>query len=129
MPGNGKKTTKNGKAKTPKKSRCVSPKNGNKLTPGNPGNSGGKKGRSGRKPHAWKEFCFGVIHDPDVQKAITDAARDTSTPGYTALLKLLADHGEGVPAQTINLEGESPRERLATEVDRLVARQKSNPTT
>lgn len=73
------------------------------LIPGNPGNSGGKKGRSGRKPFPWKELCRDILHDAATQETIRRAAQNPETRGYAALLKLLADHSEGVPVQQVRV--------------------------
>ena len=114
------------KKKTPKKTsgrkKCVSPISGSNLTPGNPGNSGGKKGRSGRKPYAWKEFCAKTLEDEDTRTAIERALRDTDTPGYPALLKTIAGYAEGLPEQTVNIKGDSPRQQILDELARLSAR-------
>ncbi len=75
------------------------------LTGGNPGNSGGKKGRSGRKPHAWKEFCGDVLAHEDTRDGIEVAARTPRLAGYVPLLKLLVSYSEGLPTQTVEIEG------------------------
>lgn len=75
------------------------------LSGGNPGNSGGKKGRSGRKPHAWKEFCGDVLAHEDTRTGIETAARTPRLAGYVPLLKLLSSYAEGLPTQTIEIEG------------------------
>lgn len=74
-----------------------------RVSGGNPGNSGGKKGRSGRKPLAWKELCRDILHDAKTQQVIRTAAQTPKTPGYPSLLKLLADHSEGVPVQQVQV--------------------------
>ena len=97
------------------------PKTG-QVSNGNPGNSGGKKGRSGRKPHAWKEFCAKTLEDKGTREAIEGALKDSHTPGYPALLKTIAGYAEGLPEQTVNIKGESPREQILDELARLAAR-------
>ena len=121
-------TKKTAKRKTAKKTASgkkapPSPKSGVSLPVGNhPGNSGGKKGRSGRKPHAWKEFCAKTLEDKGTREAIEGALKDSHTPGYPALLKTIAGYAEGLPEQTVNIKGESPREQILDELARLAAR-------
>jgi hypothetical protein len=87
------------------------------LIPGNRGNSGGKKGRSGRLPSAWKDFCRETMTNPQVQAKILKRARR----GEYAILKLLADHGEGMPEQKITVDAD------AGAVDRFFARLAPQP--
>jgi hypothetical protein len=105
--------------KTPKKTakkRCVSPRNGQELTPGNPGNRGGRKGRSGRKPLAFKELCQDILEDRITQQKLREAAQNPTGAGYGALIKTLASYAAGLPAQTVQGDGDRPVQ-VAMEVD------------
>jgi hypothetical protein len=89
------------------------------LTPMRPGPRGGmlrtggtNKGGPGRPRKAWKEFCRETIEDPAVQAAV----RRKAEKGYTPMVKLLADHGEGAPEQRIILQADTAA------LDRLFAR-------
>jgi hypothetical protein len=77
--------------------------------PGNPGNSGGKKGRSGRPPKAWKVFCRELIEDAAVQQAV----RTRAEMGDPQILKLVAEHGDGLPEQPITVTTLTEAERAA----------------
>lgn len=86
--------------------------NGAPLVPGNPKNSGGKRGRSGRLPRAWKEFARETLMDPEVQAVI----RKRALKGHPAILKLLTDHGQGLPVQPLAIDADPGV------LDRLLAR-------
>lgn len=75
------------------------------LTPGNPGNSGGKPGRSGRKPLPFKVLCRDILESEDTIEAMKLVARTPNYHGFTALLKLLSSYSEGLPVQTVEIEG------------------------
>jgi hypothetical protein len=100
-----------------------SPFSGYRLPVGaHPGNTGGKKGRSGRPPKPWKQFCREVLTDPVVQMKMRKAAADPNTPGYSSIMKLLAEHGEGLPEQTIRIrDADDLRARLLSRLDSLAA--------
>ena len=75
------------------------------LTPGNPGNSGGKPGRSGRPPEAFKAFLGKLRTDRKFHNALAKAARDPSSRGFGAALKMLSDYDEDKPAERRELSG------------------------
>jgi hypothetical protein len=88
-------------------------KNGGLLRAGGtPGNKGG-----GRPCNAWKEFCRATLTDSEVQASI----RRRALKGHPAILKLLADHGEGMPEQKLTLDAD------AGALDRLFARLAPRP--
>lgn len=68
------------------------------LVPGNPGNSGGKKGRSGRRPESFAAFIRALHGDKAVREAIEDAAQDSASKGFSAVLKLMAEYDPERPA-------------------------------
>jgi hypothetical protein len=63
----------------------------------------GNKGGTGRPPLAFKALCKDILEDPATQENLRLAAQSPGLSGYASVLKLLADHGEGVPMQTVNL--------------------------
>lgn len=75
------------------------------LTPGNPGNSGGKPGRSGRLPSPFKAFLAKLRADPGFHAAIETAAKDPSSRGYSAALKLVSEYDEDKPAEKQQIVG------------------------
>lgn len=93
------------------------------LTPGNPGNRGGQKGRSGRKPLPFKEWCRDIVRDPKTQAAVREAAQDRSTPGFASVFKLLVSYDEGLPPQTIRIEGDA-QVQMAFDVVKNVLRER-----
>lgn len=80
-------------------------KNSGQFVKNDPRRGVGLKGRSGRKPFAWKEFCRDTLAHEDTKKGMELAARTPKLAGYVPLLKLLASYSEGLPVQTIELEG------------------------
>jgi hypothetical protein len=120
--------------KTPKRKKCVSPRSGQNLTPGNPGNTGGKKGRSGRRPTAIslaaqeiadkysllevaKDIAVADIWEEWVNKDGKPVAGPTKNSDRLAAIKLILEYGHGKPRQTVGIETLSEEERM----DRLLA--------
>lgn len=100
-----------------------------RLRGGNPGNSGGKKGRSGRKPLAFKRRCAEVLHENAVWKEIKTAARDRHSPNWVALLRWLAEYGEGLPPEEFTVDLRDRRDhalaKLLDALDRIDRRQRA----
>ena len=114
-------------AGAPKKTAAktaTSPLSGGVIPLGaHPGNTGGKKGRSGRKPLAWKALCRDILSDPATQETLRSAATAPAMPGYASLIRMLAEHGEGVPEQThIIKDGQEARERIARRIAGIAER-------
>ncbi len=65
----------------------------------------GKKGCGGPRPRRFKELCRDILESDDTLEAMRAAAKTPNFPGFTALLKMLASYSEGLPSQTVEIEG------------------------
>lgn len=89
-------------AKTSEKTAVLVPQpHGGALQIGNPGNVGG-----GRPPKAFKAFLAELRKDPRVQKALEEAATESTHKNFKAALDVIAAYDDEKPGSKTEHTGE-----------------------